>query len=368
MTNMLDYIAWRGDLSFVLDPVNEIDNLIFSTLAYLHMDDLIAPEEKITIEELYSRYKAAGEIPLTTLYDPAPLLTAAAASRRFRNVICRDYESITDEKTHLQFSAVIFEIGAGTVFAAFRGTDFSMTGWREDFYMTTDTEIPAHRTSVDYLNRTCGRGVRRIYAGGHSKGGNLAVYAGAFSSLSIRRKIRCIYSNDGPGFLDNILHTKEMQRVFRKTVHIVPENSIIGLLLPNQADPLIVRTSKKVMESHDPYSWNVKGNTFERAEELAAVSVFMIDVFNRWLSSISDEKRKMFIDTIFDACIEAGIKSTLQLHENPVATYSALLSALNKTDPEMKKLVSDLVVQLGKTGSGAFVEEIMKVFHKEKNE
>ena len=45
MSNILEYIKWRGDLSFKQDEINEIDIIIFARVSYL-------PFKSINLEQI----------------------------------------------------------------------------------------------------------------------------------------------------------------------------------------------------------------------------------------------------------------------------------------------------------------------------
>lgn len=45
MANIMDYMDWRGDLSFEADEFNEVDNLILAQLAYVDFEGIVTAEE-----------------------------------------------------------------------------------------------------------------------------------------------------------------------------------------------------------------------------------------------------------------------------------------------------------------------------------
>ena len=367
-SNMQDYIEWRGDLSFQKEPFNEADNLIFSELAYTNMNDLISYGETITIRELSRRYGEAGYDQSYIEYDPKPVLLAAADSVRFGSVGVSHYSNIIDDENHVQFSAVTFHLSDTVIFIAFRGTDSTITGWREDFCMTVKVPAPAQNMAVRYMELPHIRDASKIICGGHSKGGNLAVYSAAFCDASIREKIVRVYSNDGPGFRSEISDSEEMRDIIRKTVHIVPETGIFGLLLESAEAITVIRCDGTYFESHNPYTWAVRRDGFVKADKLSDGSVFMIDVFNKWLESISDEQRMDFIDTVFDSLSAAGITRTAQIKKNPIQTARSVIKAFSKKDKGMQALVTDLLGRLAKTGTDAAWQEITGMLFNDKKE
>lgn len=366
---MLDYIEWRGDLSFERDPFNEADNIIFSELAYTDMNDLLSYGEEITVHELYMRYDKAGYDQSYIEFDPKPVLALAAASERFGRIGVCHYSNVIDDENHVQFSAVTFDLGSGMIYIAFRGTDATITGWREDFYLCVKAPAAAQNMAVRYMELPHVREAEKIICGGHSKGGNLAVYGAAFCDPAVREKIIRVYSNDGPGFRKEISERSEIQDITEKTVHIVPETGIFGLLLESAEAITVIRCSGTYFESHNPYTWIISGRQFSKAEKLSEGSVFMIDVFNKWLESISDEERLDFIDTVFDSLKAAGITRTAQIKQQPFQTIMSVWKAFSKKDSRTQALVRDLLVRLAKTGKDAAWQEILgMVFNDRKEE
>ena len=226
--NMLDYIDWRGDLTFAQSGFGEVDNLIFSTLVYLKMDGLL-PENgagALTLAALLERYTAAGYDQSYSVNNPLPLLRKAAGSPRFRDVFVTDYVNKIDEAQQLQFAAATFLLPGDL---AFRGTDNTLVGWREDCNFSFLTETPGQTEAVAYVQRAAGRTNGNLLVGGHSKGGNFAVYAAAFCDTATQSRIALVYSNDGPGFNSAIADSKPNLAVLPKGVKIIPESSLVGI-------------------------------------------------------------------------------------------------------------------------------------------
>ena len=201
MANILDYLTWRGDLRFHERPFNEVDNLIFSELAYADWGGIV-PEDgtRVPLAEACQHYVNDGRDQSYLANDPRPLAEALLQSERFRDVEMSRYVSKTDTEQQLQFAAVTFHLEDGSLYVAFRGTDNSIVGWREDFNMSFLSHTPGQAEAAAYLDRAAAENDGPILVGGHSKGGNFAVYAAAFCESTPPERIRRVYSNDGPGF------------------------------------------------------------------------------------------------------------------------------------------------------------------------
>ncbi len=358
---LYDYLDWRGDLMFTENHLNEVDALIFSILSYTDMKKLINyGDDPVTVREMNKRYIKEGIDQSALVYNPAPLLDKCSSTHRFGGIEISHYVDILHDSHEIQFSACTFQLNEETAFVAFRGTDNTVVGWREDFNMTAESSIPAQKHAAEYLSRDFLNKYRTIYTGGHSKGGNLAVYGSAFCIPETRKKISLVFSNDGPGFRPEIWETPEIQAILPKMKKIIPSTSVIGLLLDHVSDTSIISSTLPAFLSHDPYSWKVLGNRFVRENELSSVSKYIINVFNQWISTISDKERSEFIDTVFDTLSESGITKVGQLRHDPIKTYTALYNAFSQSDPKKQQLVTELFARLAKTGTNTAFQELRK--------
>ncbi len=354
MANILDYLDWRGDITLRERPFNEIDNLILSCLAYLQMTDLVpgpGGKETVPLADLPARYERAGYDQSYLVNDALPLLKKAAVSRRFGNVRAGAYVDIVDAEKQLQFSAVTWYLDDDTIYAAYRGTDNTIVGWREDFNLSYMAETPGQQEAVRYLDRMAEETACPIRVGGHSKGGNLAVYAAAFCGAEARARLLTAYSNDGPGFNSAISLTEPYQSVLDKVDLIVPESSVIGILLSNKSDKRIVKSTASGPQQHDPYTWLVRGTEFETADALSVSSVFMDETLDRWIGEMSDDQREQLVSVIFDSMNAAGAATLHELNARKWSSYAAILRAVLKTDPVRRGSVLDALRKLAAAGS-----------------
>ncbi len=360
--NMLDYLDWRGDITFEERPFNEVDNLIFSTLAYVEMENLVSYDDKKapTIKELSQAYQESGYDQSHMVIVPKHLLLKAAASQRFRNVRVKWYINKIDVQEQLQFSAVTFSFAKNQTYIAFRGTDNTLVGWREDCNLSYLPSTPGQREAVEYLNRAAKLTDDTLIVGGHSKGGNLAVYASAFCDFAIQGRIIQIYSNDGPGFNNAVLNSPEYLSVLFKTTHIITDSSIVGLLLSSKAKKEIIKSSASGFEQHNPYTWNVKGTAFEKAEDLSQASVFMNDTIEKWISELTDENKKLLINSVFDSLESSGATTLNDITNKKWEVYNAVVRAIYQMNFQTKNEIGNSIRKLFEAGRDVLMNQSHK--------
>ncbi|MCR5845170.1 MAG: DUF2974 domain-containing protein [bacterium] len=360
MANFIDYLAWRGDVPFTGSPCNDVDNLIFCELAYLDLEGIVAPvgsDERITLAGVCGRYLELGIDQSCFDNDPKELLIAAAGSERFASVELASFANDVDKEQQHQFSAVTFYLPDGSAFVAFRGTDNTIVGWREDFNFSYLESTPGQRLAVEYLDGICASFDGPVRVGGHSKGGNFAVYAASFCSEASRSRVVAVYSNDGPGFNSSIADSKEYISILGKAKLFIPEFSIVGILLSNKMPRTVIKSDGNGKGQHNPYTWQVLGRTFESAERQAGSSVVVSETLDRWLDSLDTEQRQNLVDTIFDSLEASGADTLSEIKENPLESYNAVLRAVISRDEESRGGFMETLKLLVSAGKDVMLEE-----------
>ena len=270
MANLLDYLDWRGDLTLKQSPFNEVDNLILAELAFVDFNGIVpGPREgpAVVLEEAAERYlerfPAGEKIDMGVLVpDEIPdMVRKMARLPRFRSMRLGCFADRLDADNAQQFAALTVETGDGAVYCSFRGTDDTLAGWKEDFHMAYVSQIPAQKLAVEYLETVARQYPRRkLRLGGHSKGGNLAVWSGVFCRPAVQKRIQAVWSNDGPGFHDDILVLPQYRRLADRITTIVPKSSVVGMLLEHGEDYVVVDSREQGLMQHDGFSWQVTGN------------------------------------------------------------------------------------------------------------
>ncbi len=373
MANVFDYIKWRGDLTFEQSPLNEIDALIFCELSYIFFDGIV-PENPsdgiITLAEaaeiFFERNAGLDEIRLGEILpkEIIPLFRTVAASKRFSSLPLSHFVNIIDDQTVEQFSAISFFPDDETVFVAYRGTDDTITGWREDFRMAFLTPVPAQKRAEEYLLKAS-EDAKSLYVAGHSKGGNLALWAAMNASDEIAEKIEKVYNFDGPGFLDDVWEGELYERVAGKISTVIPTGSVVGLLLKYDKNYRVTKSSaKNYLHQHDALTWEVEGVEFVGDEDVAPDIKRAHEVVGKWIYSMEPDERRAFVEGFFDILCSTSAKTVTDLAEN----RSAVIKAFSNIEPETRQaLMSGVKFFLGE-GKSAITESIRELLKKKPDE
>jgi hypothetical protein len=352
MANLLDYLRWRGDLPLRASPFNAVDSLILSVLAYVPFDGVVPPsvtKKGPTIAEAAAALLETG-VGGSAFRDENDLLllSALAASERFGGLRLCAYENVIDFEREKQFAAVTALTGDGHAFVAYRGTDHTLVGWKEDFNMSFMTPVPAQEAAVAYLERVAAGLRTRLRLGGHSKGGNLAVYAASFCRARTQRRVRAVYNNDGPGF-DTVVIAKEGYRnVQDRLFSFVPQSSIIGMLLEHDERYTVVQSDESGLMQHDPYSWNVLGTGFITVQRVTDESRFIDRTLKEWVGAMEPAKRELFIDAVFDVLSSTDAKTFSELGGDWLKSSIAVAKTLHGLDEPTRKVMFDAIKLLAK--------------------
>ena len=354
MANMVDYLAWRGDLPFEAAPWNEIDGLLIATLSYLDFHDGRDPKGW-TLEEM-ARIDLLQEGTSNSFAGRKKAFEAMAAGERFRR--CRVHHAIalTDAEIGMQFSALCLDLPDGTTCVAFRGTDNTLIGWREDFDMAYTTRVPAQEAAILYLGRAAALSKRPIRLVGHSKGGNLAVYAAAYAKKSVQNRIESIWSYDGPGMNRETSQTEEYLRIRDRIRSFVPQTSIIGMLMDYYEPYTVVRSTASGISQHDPMSWQVYGPRFETLPAIDQTAVVTRDTLHEWLRNSTPEQRAAFVDALFSMAESTKATKMSELTGEKLKTLLTMVGSRKEVDPETRRVFTRLMAQAVTLGFGNVID------------
>ena len=326
MKNFLTYLK-NNHKSFLEDSFNEIDSLILAYLSYLHF-----PNIKTKLKNL--------DISKTTKVEKnIEFIKRVITSNRYKDVELCFYVEDTNDLIEKQFSAVTFLLPDNTMYISFRGTDSTLTGWKEDFNMAYTLPVPSQIEALNYVEKITKLIPRKFYLGGHSKGGNLAVYAGCNLNKELTRRVIKIYSHDGPGFLKEFLTTSNYESIKDKISKIVPSSSIVGMLLYTNEHYKIIKSSEKGILGHDPFSWQVEGNKLIDLKKLSDGTAYTNKVINDFLSSLSKKEREIFIDSLFTVLQSTNLTTLDEISKNFIIKLPNILIAIYKLDDVNKKYI-----------------------------
>ena len=350
MPHLMDYLEWRGDLTFSEAPLNEVDNLLFCLLSYVDLDGIVPRCQKggITVREAAAEYfftHPHTESHPLGLIIPAHILTLfrrMALTLRFRDLELTGYVNEVSEARETQFAAVTVRLPAEGMFVAFRGTDDTIVGWKEDFKLSYMDEVPAQANAAAYLNSLDMTPDTALYVGGHSKGGNLAVWGAVHAKERVRERIVQVYSNDGPGFSERTV-TSEAYRSLAPRIRILfPEDSLVGLLLEHDRRYTVIKSSKKGLLQHDGLTWEVMGGHFLCADGLSPTGVRHDTVVRERIAAMTQDERREFITLMFSLLESTGAKTLTELHEERFKAVLHVLKAFRELPKERQETAAYL--------------------------
>jgi len=325
-----------------LSPFNPVDNLILSAFSYLPLDGC----EGKTIREIAPCLCAREQD--SPYRELARLMGLGGRFGPMRLVRFQDLFSEQEEK---QFAAVAVQLGDGTSFVAYRGTDATLVGWKEDFNMSFADEVPAQRESVRFLNDVAGRVEGPLRVGGHSKGGNLAIYASLFCEAGVRARLLEIYNNDGPGLTQKMQECPVYLEIEPRIRTYLPQTAIIGMLMEHAESYQVVRSEGVGILQHDPFTWQAGRCDFVKEGGLRAGSLYVDKTIKRWAASVSQEDRKAFIDAVYRILSSTGAKSVNELFGGWRRNLAAILTETTGFDPETRRLLRRVVGLLFASGA-----------------
>ena len=303
MADIFDYLLWRGDLSLDAVPLNAVDTLILSELSYLDLTGLVPGDFqypvplRVTADAMLAMPDAEKRVRVKKDLD---LLAACGQAPRFRDLRLLFYRSELLPEKQSQFAAVTWLLPKGEALITYRGTDLTLTGWKEDFNMSFQSSVPAQEKALWYLEAFARVHTGPLILAGHSKGGNLAVYAAARCQPGVRDRIRAVYNHDGPGFQASALADPGFREIMPQVRTFVPQSSVVGMLLEHEEPYSVIRSRQLSLLQHDPYSWEVQGGDFIRMEEIDANSRFLDSTIKAWLAQTTLEERNAFVDAVYE--------------------------------------------------------------------
>lgn len=379
MANIFEYIDWRGDLSFGTSPFNEVDNLVLAQLSYTDFDGCVPTVEEggeVSFQDLYKKYYEIHTkeeiLARTSFIAKAPLLMDTMKdSVRFKDIKFKGYVNNIVKSKDEQMSAVQMLLPDGTIYVGYRGTDDTFIGWKEDLCFSYMEETEGQRSALQYLNDNFKNTNNKLRIGGHSKGGNFAIYAAAFCDASVKNQIIEVWSNDGPGFMHEVTEKEEYKAIQPKIHAIVPECSVIGMLMYSLGSKKVIKSSGKGLMQHDANTWQLVGNHFVEVEGRDSMSILADKTIRGWLSGLSLDDRKVFINTVFDVLDSSGATCVSEFNASLITNLPKIIKALGGLSKEqsdnMKKVIFDLAKSYVGESTESMKESIYKVMDEMKN-
>ena len=348
MPFLFDYMDWRGGQSFSDCPANEADLYLIAKIGCPDLSGIVPSDGKeITLAEAVEAYRAKDGAETTSLGIATSPLVLKSFFRlpqypRFRSLMLSGFRRTDNPDRTEQFSALTVRIPDGPRCVTFRGTDDNIFAWKENFEMSIMKTVPAQEDALDYLRWAMDAYAGDCFVCGHSKGGNLATYASSMLSPELQDRISCIYNYDGPGFQKSFLENEGYRRILPKLHFIIPQNSMIGLLLYSGKEPKIVRCSSFGPRAHDGFTWEVNGDGFVQTDRLSRSSTVFQEAFTKTLSGMSMQDRAGFIDDFFRIMTSAGGFTLTDLTETHLVKALEMLRSLQR-DKEVHRFAVSLL-------------------------
>ena len=355
MADIFDYLRRRGSVPFEEDPFNEVDNLVLAMLSYTDFDGILddsfnTTSLNIADRKYFEKHSRAEARKSIFHFIRAPLLMdGMLKGNRFRETTLTKYVDIINSDKDMQMAAVTFLLSDGSAYVAFRGTDTTVAGWKEDFNMSYMPETAGQLSAVRYLNEVGTEIKGPIRVGGHSKGGNFAVYASAFCDREIQDRILEVYTNDGPGFRSEVMEREAYKRILPRVVSIVPDTSIVGMLLTNNVGHIVVKSKDVGLLQHNALTWMVDQNRFRHTKQ-SAFGSFINRSQKEWLSNLDDKSREMFVNTLFSFFEATGMDPFDEMIANGRTSAEKIITSIKNLPKEQQVALVAVMGGLLKSG------------------
>ena len=367
MGNINDYLRWRGDILFSEEyPYNEIDALIFARMSYLRFN-MIDFVEGDTIGTISNKMKDIANEDFIFNGDKE-LITLLGKSKRFKDLVVTDYEEVVDVEVEKQFGAITIHLPNNIIYISYIGTDMSITGWKEDFNMAFLKEIPAQKDGLKYAIKVANKYPnKKIRMGGHSKGGNVAVYVALSLNTEIQNRIISVDNYDGPEKEKKMIQFKENDEIRKRITTYIPQDSIIGRLFDHNEKHRIILSEAKGIMQHDIFSWKVLGTKFIDAKEMDYSSELINKTIKQWLNECSIEERKVFIDSLFEMFSSTEASTFVEFSKIWSKKLPSIMNYYKEMSKEDRKSSTETLSKLIKTSFGIIKAEATNKIQSNKN-
>ena len=348
---IIDYVKEYGNIPFSEAGVNDVDSLVLSQFAYLKFDGMVPGlfdnKPSVTLQDIYS-HSDYEKLYADVRYEKEnrALFEAMLKSTRYRDMKMNCYINIIEEEWETQFSAITCILGDGTLYVLYRGTDESIIGWKEDFNMAYLSPVPGQAYSVKYLNIVTGFLKKDFYVGGHSKGGNLAIYAAMNCNKKVQKRIIKVYSMDGPGFRPETLKKGDFEAIADRTVKILPHSSLVGMIFEQNMDYVVVDSKGFGLAQHDPYTWLTENGTFLYIDDITQYQKFMDQTMNEFILGLEKEELQIFVDTMYQVISASQADNLIDFVADWKKSVGGIIEAMKEVNPETREMMKRFAKEL----------------------
>lgn len=351
MGNIIDYVKEYGKYSFLELPLNEVDSLVLSQMIYMNYAPFVpGMQERNSPVSIQSIYNHPDKERILDDYwyreSNMELFTAAAQSPRFGTLKMNYYVNVINLESETQFSAMTFVLEDKNVYIAFRGTDATLVGWKEDLNLAFSKPLRSQQLAVEYMERVAAYIGGDFYMGGHSKGGNLAVYAAMNCSETARNSLLQVYNHDGPGFRPEIRQMGKYEEVADRIHKFVPRSSVVGMILEDHEEYEIIDSKSIGAFQHNVYSWKIEDDHFVRVDNMKSAKMLRDAALNEWILSLTEEEAHSFIDTFYQVITASQVNSFFEFSADWKKCLTAMVEAAKEVDEETRKVIHKLLRSL----------------------
>lgn len=358
MKNMLDYIKEFGHVSFEERAFSEIDALVLTELEYLPLEKVVPSDENgenfVTVKEIAEymqehKQELFDENPMMITQERHEVSQVIADAPRYQSLKFFGVVSEWDKDTTKQFAAVTVEVEPSVRLVVFRGTDETLIGWKEDFLMTYSPLVAAQTDAKEYLAKQASLWDGDLMISGHSKGGNLAIYAAGTQAEDVQLRIVDIFCFDSPGLYRSVLETKGYQNIVPLAMRYIPQDSLVGLMLESEVPYVIVKSNASGAMQHSAMTWEIEDGQFIKMEKLTKNSQLNDQTFKKWTESVSDEEFELFWNVFFELLFSVGIDTVNDLYGQFMHYVQEFLKAAGNMDEEKRELLTRIALLLVST-------------------
>ena len=345
MKSIINY-AKEETRSFSEFEFNDVDSLILSTISYLDLSEVVpslfsfskVALKDINVNNIDHYFK---DIPDWKKYRD--LFLNLVKNPRFNNFLLDNYYEKESLEEEIGFKALTFECN-DFIYVCYMGTrTASLISWKEDFNLAYLCPVPSQKLALRYLNKVMLETTKKVYVGGHSKGGNLAIYASMNTNILNRFRIKKIYSHDGPGFIKKVSESRRYNKIKNKISKTVPTNSIFGMLFYSKVDYKVIKSSGIGINQHSPLNWNIQDSDFIYQKQTSKASKHLDKTVSNWLESIDDKKKKDFIDALFSILLSDDFDGKYLSNRNYLKMINGIRKGFNNIDKETKEMIIEVI-------------------------
>ena len=337
-----------GDLT----SLSEVDYAIFSLLSYCQIEHFIKEKkESVYIKDFKLGYQKRLIKNISLFGGLKGMVDLLHKRKKYKDITFTDFRSVYDNEKEIQFASMCIHLPNNRIFVTFRGTDKYIIGFKEDLKLAIESVMPASILARDYLNEMMDKYSESTFiVGGHSKGGNLAIYSSSQVSKNKQERIEKIIDLDCPGFNDDLIQSDGYQNITHKIETFVPQSSVVGVIFKKNQPVHVIKAKGIGLSQHSVFNWEFKGNKFKRVKELESGYELNEGFLNKTISQLNKDDMSFYIDTVYGMIKD----NTKNLTFNDLMSIKVLTKAYKRyktlTKAEKKK-IKDITFILLKNGS-----------------